>query len=436
MVETPAVPTRIAFLSPSGGGNLGDAAIVDSLIHGIRRRVADADIVGFTGNPSDTLARHGVPAFNMRAPFGHDEGPSTQGDPSVPVAPTPAPAQARPGAVRLVRRALGAVPGARATWKTVVHLAADQRYYGPIGQRLRSFDYVVVAGGGQFDALFGGSFRHPYALWRYGSMARRAGARYVILSVGTGTLTLPSRTFVRWALSLADYASFRDERSRELVGDGARERPVVPDLAYALPLEEAPTPPSAGRVVVGISPMAYMDPRAWPKQDQARFQRHIDTLARLAVGAVRAGHEVVLFVTDGPDREPLEELLAAARSQLGPEERERVRVPGVSGVRQLMQVLAGIDLVVAARLHGVLLSHVAGRPVLGIAHERKVATLMKEMGHSAYCHDIDTFDPGRGLAQLEELAARRQELAATIRAVAGENRRRVEAQYDRIFGAA
>jgi polysaccharide pyruvyl transferase WcaK-like protein len=434
VVEERAVPTRIAFVSPSGGGNLGDAAIIDSLIHGIRRRVADADIVGFTGNPSDTLARHGVPAFDMRAFFGRDQSASAA-DPLPPPSPAP-PARERPPAIRLVRRALGTLPGARAAWKTAVHLAADHRYYGSVGQRLRSFDFVVVAGGGQFDALFGGSFRHPYALWRYGSMAHRAGARYVILSVGTGTLDLSSRAFVRLALSLADYASFRDERSRELIGESARERPVVPDLAYALPLDEPPPRPSDGRLVVGISPMAYMDPRAWPKQDQARFQRHVDTLVRLTIGVVRAGHEALLFVTDGPDREALAELRASVLSALAPDERERVRVPPVSGVRQLMQVLTGTDLVVSARLHGVLLSHVAGRPVLGIAHERKVATLMKEMGHSTYCHEIDTFDPERGLAQLSELAARRQELGATIRAVAGENRRRVEAQYDRIFGAA
>ena len=58
---------RVAFVSPSGLGNLGDAAIIESMLAGIRRRHRAAEIVGFTLNPADTEVRHRVEAHTCGA---------------------------------------------------------------------------------------------------------------------------------------------------------------------------------------------------------------------------------------------------------------------------------------------------------------------------------------------------------------------------------
>src|SRR5262245_66694571 len=60
-------PLRVAFVSPSGLGNLGDAAIIESFLAGLRRRRPGAEIVGFTLNPADTQVRHGVDAHTCGA---------------------------------------------------------------------------------------------------------------------------------------------------------------------------------------------------------------------------------------------------------------------------------------------------------------------------------------------------------------------------------
>ena len=60
-------PVRVAFVSPSGLGNLGDAAIIESFLAGLRRRRPGAEIVGFTLNPADTHVRHGVEAYTCGA---------------------------------------------------------------------------------------------------------------------------------------------------------------------------------------------------------------------------------------------------------------------------------------------------------------------------------------------------------------------------------
>jgi polysaccharide pyruvyl transferase WcaK-like protein len=304
-----------------------------------------------------------------------------------------------------------------------------------VERQLRGFEVVVVAGGGQLDELFGGPLTHLHGLWRYGAMARRSGARFVILSVGTGTLSSPvGRVLARRCLALADYASFRDLRSRELVGRASMSSPVVPDLAYGLPVTWPVAVERSGPPIVGVSPMAYADPRFWPREDVVRYRRHLASFAHLTGGLVRAGHRVVLFTTDGPDEAPRDELRAEVAAQLGPERSAMVTVATTRTVPELMQTLSQLDLVVSARLHGVLLSHVAGRPVLAIAHERKVATLMGEMNQSQYCYDIDGFDPALGWTRLQELLERRKSVAIDIGARVDEYRRRVEAQYDLIFG--
>src|SRR5688572_27719818 len=54
----------VALLSPCGWGNLGDAAILESVIHAVRRRLPHAPILGLTLNPPDTAWRHGIPAHS------------------------------------------------------------------------------------------------------------------------------------------------------------------------------------------------------------------------------------------------------------------------------------------------------------------------------------------------------------------------------------
>ena len=427
---------RVAFVSPSGLGNLGDAAIIDSLIAGIRRRRPDAEIVGFTLNPADTRVRHGVEAYTCgafslphytirRAPG--QAAPSEDGHPGED--PTPQ--------LRRLRLAVAALPGVRQGRRAVTMAVAELRHRREVSGRLAGFDHVVVSGGGQLDEFWGGPFGHPYTLYRFSHAARHAGARFDVLSVGTGSLSTPlGRRLVRSALAGASYRSFRDERSRELAGlaGALATDPVVPDLAYALPAPTAARSPGARRRI-GVAPMCYADPRVWPRPDAARYARHLQTMAAIAARAVKDGHEVAMFGTDRPDAAPVAECHAIAANQLTSDERPRLRVIALADVTTLMALLATFDAVVAARFHGVLLAHVAGCPVLAVSHERKVATLMTELGHDAYCAPIDEIDPVAASATLGQLLAQRDALGAHICAVAADYRRRADAQYDAVFGA-
>src|SRR5262245_46895787 len=93
-------PLRVAFVSPSGLGNLGDAAIIEAFLAGVRRRRPGAEIVGFTLNPADTQERHGVdahtcgafslPHYTIRR-ASRSAAPGGPGDPDDPSGDEPAP---------------------------------------------------------------------------------------------------------------------------------------------------------------------------------------------------------------------------------------------------------------------------------------------------------------------------------------------------------
>jgi polysaccharide pyruvyl transferase WcaK-like protein len=304
---------------------------------------------------------------------------------------------------------------------------------------LDGFEDVVVAGGGQLDELWGGPFGHPYVLWQWASLARRAGARYLMLSVGVGKLgSRLSRLFAARALGMADYRSFRDEGSLRLApfvdAGGGR---VVPDLAYAVPTPDGPRDAGAargGRPRLAVGPIAYRDPRVWPEKDAGLYEDHVRSTAELCRSVLALGWEIVFVSSDGPDVDTVRDVRAALEPHVTSEQRSRIASPETSTLDALLAALAGVDLVVAARLHCVLLAHVLGRPVLALSYERKVAALMEGMEQRELCFSIDGLDVPAAVARLQDMRARQSELERAVRAKVAGYRRAVEGQYDEVFG--
>src|SRR2546422_3581380 len=224
MIDAPLpADAKIALLSPCGWGNLGDAAILEATIQGIRRRLPSARIVAFTLNPADTRQRHGIEAYTLlgfSAPdfLIREPGPASAPGDLDPASPPAVDSSSAPGGLRalpghLRRSALGRKLAGPA------HLARDVPHLARSARLLRGCSLIVVAGGGQLDDFYGGAWGQPWALFRWGLLARALGAGYAFLSVGTGRLSNPgSRILVRKALGLARYRSFRDEESRRLAG--------------------------------------------------------------------------------------------------------------------------------------------------------------------------------------------------------------------------
>jgi polysaccharide pyruvyl transferase WcaK-like protein len=433
--EGGAAAGGVALLSPSGWGNLGDAAIVDSVIQAVRRRRPGWPIAALTMNPPDTARRHGVPAFTCSGFSSGDYGVAVWAPHALP-GELESPPAAPPGEPTLTARLRSTLRHAALPLLPVRRGLAEARHIAWLERELGRPRVVVVAGGGQLDDFWGGPFGHPYVLWRWARFARSNGARWVVLSVGTGSLKTPAaRWFVRHALHHADYRSFRDAGSKALLHEPlVQNDPVVPDLAFGLDLRTNRTQSAGRRRRVGISPIAYADPRTWPVPGAPGYAPYIERLSRVCAQLLSDDHELVLFTTDRTDEAPRDDLCAAISRNVPASAMERVARPVIGAQAELYAVLREVDLVVASRLHGALLSHAHGVPVFALSYERKVAALLADAGHARYCVSIDDFEPGDVCARVAEMLARHDELSEEVAGKVDRYRQQVNAQYDLVFG--
>lgn len=436
---------KIGLISPCGWGNLGDAAIVDAVIHHLRSRLPDVSICAFTMNPEDTAARHQIPSFRItELSLNHYHTVTTC---HKDAAQDTAEEEDQSGVKAWVAQQVKGLPGfynvlSKAYWRIrsddfLLKQARNEfRHIWKWLRLLRSFDCLIVSGGGQLDEFWGGPWGHPYALFRWALIAAVTKTRFIILSVGTSSLDSSlSRMFVSGALRLADYRSFRDCVSKERVSyvKPTAGDPVIPDLAYSLPVSAFwRTRQVRERLVVGVSPIAYCDPRVWPVADQERYGRYLEELASFVAWLLGEGHHVLLFASDRPDLRAIDDLTTVLKSKVPPPKEESISGPPDLTVEGLLSELVDVDYVVTSRLHGVILSHVLNLPVLAISYDNKVDTHMKNVGQTDNCLCIDGIRCEDIISRFNCLKSNVIDGKAVVSSRLAEYKTLLEEQYDAI----
>lgn len=428
-VKKETLVCKIGLMGPFGGGNLGDAAIQQAMIENIHKRLPAAQIFGFSMIPQDTEARHGIPSFSIgRVP---DRSWRTN-------------AKELSFSERLAYRLKSSSsPTLQRINRWVARVPLECGLIKKAFQNLDDFNLLIISGGGQLDDYFGGPWSHPYTILKFVIAAKARGAKVFIVSVGAGPIDASlSKFFIRRSLAIADYRSFRDDASRQLIKRIGffRNDLVYPDLAHSLPVDPylvhsprgLPSSKFSGQVV-GIGPMAYYDPRVWPRKDSKVYVGYLNKLAEFTGWLVKRGYRIVLFPGEAAhDKDVIADFLELGCTyglQMG----DTVCAPLIETVDELMYTLAGVDLVVASRYHGVLLPMLLDKPVLAMSYHPKIDELMKDTSQADYCLPIDHFT----LAELQEcftrLEANQDIVRAQIYNCIEEYRQALEEQYDRIF---
>jgi polysaccharide pyruvyl transferase WcaK-like protein len=167
---------KVALLTPYDGGNLGDAAIQEALIGNFHKYDPQVQLCGITLHPQSTAERHHIPCYPLAAisrPYYH-----AKKEPAV--SPDSFSATPRPGKSAEVPTFLGGTKRAvrgllfRIGLKPLVRFAQECVHILRSYRLLRTVDLLVVAGGGQLDEEWGGSWGHPYALMKWAVLARAA----------------------------------------------------------------------------------------------------------------------------------------------------------------------------------------------------------------------------------------------------------------------
>jgi polysaccharide pyruvyl transferase WcaK-like protein len=423
---------KIALLHHVGGGNLGDDATLDTVMQNIKRRRPNAVMAAFTVNPDDTQQRHRLPCYPIRTiPWAFGYTPAT---PKLTLQST----------IRTLARKyrfLFYLPrlGYAMVFRIPKALCSEVSFLVASRRIISSFELLIISGGGQLTE-WGGPWAFPYTLFKWVLLAKSARVKCLFLNVGAGPLSHPlSKFFVRRALAIADYVSFRDDQSRMLVSQigfkGSGE--VFPDCVYGreVPAPNTSAPGSLGPLIVGIAPMPYCDPRTDPsEQNQVLYQDFIDKFATFASSLVRYSYLLTLFGTDiGVDPLAIKDL------QLSLVRHHNVATPEYQSVRsidELLSRMSTVDYVVTCRFHGVVFAHLLNKPVLALSHHPKVMTLMNDLGLSKYCVDIRTFDPALLADTFASLVADTDEVKCRMAASLAKYSSRLMSQFDELFAPA
>jgi polysaccharide pyruvyl transferase WcaK-like protein len=432
---------RIALLTPYTGGNLGDAAIQDSMIGNINCRLPRARVSGISLNCDSFMQRHKVAeAFPLLA---HVRFSGTF-DPSAGQRVTIARKNDRVANAWLseVKKSLKRLPPVWRCARALRRLSSEIRHFIEGLRFLRSQDLLVVSGGGQLNQEYDGAWRHPFGLFKWAVMARISRVPFIIVSVGVGNVTSTmSRLLISSALRMARYRSYRDENSRRAVAcllPRASTDPIVADLAFSLPTSQLPAPAglralTQSRLVLAISPIAIGKPGCWPTADEPLYSRYLREMVRIVSRLLDRGCFLVL-VTSCLDEDHLviPELLGLLGDDARRKFAQQIYAPPVGTWQEYVAIVRDVDLLIASRLHSVILGFMGETPTVAISSGAKVDSVMTDFGQTEFLLPIHDFSSMDVLAALDDLNARKDFVSRQISSFRQQMLPDAASQYDTI----
>jgi polysaccharide pyruvyl transferase WcaK-like protein len=402
-------PVSISFFGHFGTMNFGNEATLLAIVSRLRLLLPNCRFCCICTYPENVIATHGIHAV--------------------------------PHTVRSVRIWDRQVPLGKRARMAFLGLTEEVRGCIRAWRVLKGTDMFVIPGTGLLTDAFGLSGMGPYGLLKWSLTARLRGCRVVFVSVGAGPVDgRLGRLLLKCALSLAEYRSYRDVPSRDVVeGLGIRtsDDRIYPDLVFGLSPRPLPTPADReGPPVVGLGLMEYFENYsvANPMRDDT-YERYLESLAVFVGWLLDHEYDVKLLLGDADaDTIVVDDLKALLRERLASNIDERVTDHSIGSIHELLSQLGTTDLVVATRFHNVLMSLLLSKPVIAISFHHKCSSLMSEMELSEYCQDINRMNADTLIEQFQALVQHADEVARMIAQRVEEARSALDEQYELLFG--
>jgi polysaccharide pyruvyl transferase WcaK-like protein len=456
---------KIGLFDHMGFGNMGDAAIHESFITNIRRRMPDANLIAFSLYPDDTKQRHGLTCYPIRW--------CDPGWRAAEAAPSAGGTSSSAGVKAFLKKRRVFYAVAKPVHDYLQELAHLVRSY----KAVRSLDVLIMAGGGQLCELYADL---PYNVFKFCVLAKLARTPVYFVGVGADLLKSPvNKFFARWSVRLAKYACFRSVESQALVRSLGvkRETHVCPDPAYALDAQEylASSPPetlspaqardllsklglnpatyfsrsgahdadtrengsdqpfeSPARTV-GLNPISFCDPRRWPRKDAAVYNRYLRELTAFCSWLLAENYDLEIFTSDLMDLYAMEDLRDRLLAEVPAASASRLSFRPALSLRELLSQMSGFDFVVTSKFHGVIFSHLLGKPVMALSYLPKIDHLMRTVGHDSYCLSVEHVDANWLIEGFQRLAREKSDLKSLFRKTCEAYSRTLKDEFDAVF---
>lgn len=281
----------------------------------------------------------------------------------------------------------------------------DWRDWDETVETLASVDVLVVAGGGLFHDYCPMDPRLfmeptpwicPLTYLNLISWAKWLGRPCILTGVGVGPLTTEAgQTYVREVLRWADVLTVRDTASREVlesIGFPEVDRVIVTaDPVFRLPRVADDRLP-VGFEELGLDkrrPLIGVAIRNWMRDPP--FDRWGRELAEALDQVVQSTGGTVLFLPFQiypPDEEANDRTAAEAVRQWMRHACQAYVVDRYLSPTEAETWVRACDVLVAMRLHAIILGIRNGVPCIGLAYDPKVRHLMVEAGVASYLWDL------------------------------------------------
>ncbi|MFB3882549.1 MAG: polysaccharide pyruvyl transferase CsaB [Armatimonadota bacterium] len=272
-------------------------------------------------------------------------------------------------------------------------VVAVPRGLGSVRRHLPLCDAFIAGGGGLLQDVT--SWRSPLYYLAAMRLARSARRPVAFIAQSIGPLRRSwVRALARKALSQAEVVAVRDAASAAALTELGLSRPaeVTADLAFLLP---PPTEAevSAARAKAGIAdltgPVAAIALRNRPGQER---DAKAEAVGRAAVALCQALHLRPLLIPMQPAQDTALAQAIAVSSQAG----QAIVSPPLRA-REMLALTAGCQLVIAMRLHALILGALSRVPLVAVSYDPKVDGLMEQLALEPAA-DVARFDEER-LAQ-------------------------------------
>lgn len=438
-----SIGKRIGVFGHVGNGNLGDEAIMSAVIQSIKHRCPGAEIVGFTLNPKDTRERHKIAAVPIRRIGKIKENatflrPSQAGDQKYQQSFEKLLSQIKTN-IKNISLLYAFLKKLQKSWHALQASVKELRFVFQCYRNIKGIDFLIIAGSHQLiDCIAGGAWGHPYTLFKWVLVAKMVKTKVAFMSVGAGPVqSLLGKFFIKNALLLGSYRSYRDEVSRKCVeklgvsGHGA----VFPDLVFGLCLKSASHHiPSITRSIVGINPVPFKDPQYWLGSSDRGYDIYIRKLADFALWVMEKDYKLLFFPTQlRLDPQVIEDIrILINQNKILDTEQDVIDYP-VHSMHDLVSAICMTDIVVATRFHGIAIPYLLNKPVMGIAYHEKTVELMRQLGQAEYTLDILQFGLEAMQAKFVALESRKAAIKEEIAQRISAHRDALEVQYERVF---
>jgi len=380
--ERSAATPRVGLFGLLGSGNIGNDALMESVLRYLKAQHPDARLDAMCKGPDGVRERYGVAAIPLNWYQNYEERASHL------------------TAVTLKTLGKGVDVFRTASW-------------------VRRHDVVIVPGSGVLEASLPlRPWGMPYAMFLLCAWGRLFGTKVALVSVGA---TVINQRLTRWlfnsAARLAFYRSYRDAESRDVMrrqGLDVTDDNVYPDLAFGIPV---PPHDPGDPQTVGVGVMDYHGANDDRRHADEIYTSYIETMKSFVRWLVDDGRRIRLLVgdTNNSDGRVVQEILADLRAHRPDLDPSRIIAAPVSSFAELMQAMAPVSTVVATRFHNVICALRLAKPAISLGYAPKFAALMTDMGLSEFCQSAYSLDAGRLIEQFCELEKRQAQLRQTIK---------------------